>query len=68
MTDLEGSQDLFWHMRFERGAGGEGVQRWIDYPVIVWLRFLASFFKVFKESLSTTVLWEHISQKQPFLD
>ena len=24
MTDLEGSQDLFWHMWFERGAGKEG--------------------------------------------
>ena len=49
MTDLEGSQDLFWHMRFERRAGGEGVQRSIDYPYIVWLRFSASFFKVYKK-------------------
>ena len=48
MTDLEGSQDLFWHMWFETGAGKKGVQRSIDYPYIVWVRFSASFFKVFK--------------------
>ena len=56
MADLERSEDLFWQMRFERGAGGEGAQGSIDYPYIVWLRFSASFLKVFKESLSATVL------------
>ena len=56
MTDLERSQDLFWQMRFERRAGGEGVQRSIDNPYIVWLRFSASFLKVFKKSLATTVI------------
>ena len=36
MTDLEGSEDLFWHKRVEgmgegEGGGGEGGQRSIIY-------------------------------------
>ena len=35
MTDLEGSEDLFWHQRVEGmgegGGGGEGGQRSIIY-------------------------------------
>ena len=30
MTDLKGSEDLFWHQRVG-GWGGEGGQRSIDY-------------------------------------
>ena len=41
MTDLEGSEDLFWHQRVE-GMGEGGVWRGgstVDYLPIVWLCF-----------------------------
>ena len=42
MTDLEGSEDLFWHQRVEgMGEGEGGVERGstVDYLPIVWLCF-----------------------------
>ena len=49
-------------MWFERGAGKEGVQRLIDYPYIVWVRFSASLFKgqviraIFSHNLSRNIV------------
>ena len=42
MTDLEGSDDLFWHLRV-------GVEWWggwstVDWLPMIWLRFSAFFF------------------------
>ena len=70
MTDLEGSEDLFWHLRVgERERGGFGEWRGgltVDYLPIVWLCFSA-FLSLQRVSFNHSPL-VHISQKQPFLD
>ena len=70
MTDLEGSEDLFGHLRVEeRGGGGLGEWRGgltVDYLPIVWLCFSA-FLSLQRVSFNHSPL-VHISQKQPFLD
>ena len=44
MTDLEGSEDLFWHQQVE-GLGG-GVDRGVNGPLFTYS--LALFFSFFK--------------------
>ena len=69
MTDLEGSEDLFWHQRVEGmgegGGGGRGGSP-VDYLPIVWLCF-STFLSLQRVSFNHSPL-VHISQKQPFLD
>ena len=51
MTDLEGSEDLFWHLRVEeRGGGGERVERGLNGRLFTYS--LALFFSFFKSSKS----------------
>ena len=65
MTDLEGSEDLFWDLRVE-GRGGWRGGSTVDYLPIVWLCFSA-FLSLQRVSFNHSPL-VHISQKQPFLD
>ena len=70
MTDLEGSEDLFWHLRVEGREGGGGG-KWrggltVDYLPIVWLCFSA-FLSLQRVSFNHSPL-VHKSQKQPVLD
>ena len=69
MTDLEGSEDLFWHQRVEgMGEGEGGVERGVNGRLFTYsLALFFNFFKSLRVSFNHSPL-VHISQKQPFLD
>ena len=68
MTDLEGSEDLFWHQRVEGmgEGGGGGVERGVNGRLFTYsLALFSNFFKPLRVSFNHSPL-VHMSEATIF--